>query len=81
MATKRVTIAAGYHGHHHKGVRVEPGDEIEVSESQAEWLAEIGATEAPKPKKRRRKSKPRTADDDAAGELASEDSGDTTTEG
>jgi hypothetical protein len=38
-----VTIAPGYVGHHHQGREVFPGDEIEVWESQIEWLKKIGA--------------------------------------
>lgn len=69
----KVTIADGYHGHHHRGVEKFPGDEIEIWESQEKFLRSLGAL-APKRRSRKRKAaevdEPEVVDEPQAEELS-----------
>lgn len=75
----KVTIREGYTGHHHQGREIAPGEEIEVWESQAEFLREQGALEEPKGSRRmKKKDESESEDQDAP---ADEPADETTTEG
>ncbi len=60
----KVTIADGYTGHKQAGKLCEPGDEIEVYQSQEKWLRSIGALAPRKSASKKRKD---TADQEDSG--------------
>lgn len=61
----KVTIRAGYTGHHHKGSELKPGDSFEVTEEQAKWLESCGAIE---PMAKSSKSRTKSISKDAKAE-------------
>ena len=76
MKTIKVTIADGYFGHHHRGKECQPGDVIEVTEDQKEFLDSVGAL-APEKSRTRKKSASKgedeTAEEPPADETTTED--------